>query len=286
MIEGIARTLLFAPGDRPERFAKACASGADAVILDLEDAVLPHAKDAARRSIAAFLDNCNTPGILVRTNPVSHPGFAADLDIASHKAVSGIVLPKADSAAVSSLNEWPKPLYALIETALGVASVAEVANHPSVVRLLHGTLDLTLDLLLDEGSEGALRMLDVVRVSLVIASRVAGIAAPADGVFANIADHDGMVAAASHAAGCGMAGMMCIHPAQVALVNAAFAPSAGKRIWAEQVLEAAQSKPGAFMFEGRMIDAPVLARARGILENAKRHETASNSVKPADLPKR
>lgn len=261
-----ARSLLFVPGDRDDRIPKALASGAGAVIVDLEDAVRPEDKPRARQAVAAVLGNCPAGAVLLRVNAVDSDWYAEDIALAAHSGVAGVVLPKADAAALArAAADVATPLWPLVETAQGLQDLAAMARMPCIARMLLGTIDLGLDLGLDDAHPGGQSMLDIARYQLVTASAAAGLAAPVDGVFTDLGDAAGLAAAAAHARACGMGGMMCIQPGQTAAVNAAFAPAPERIDWARRVLAAAAGQNGAFRFEGQMIDAPVLARASRIL---------------------
>lgn len=262
-----ARSLLFVPGDREARLPKALASAADAVIVDLEDAVSPDDKPGARRAVAAFLGGLPAASVLLRVNAVDTEWYAEDMALAGHAAVAGVVLPKAASEALTrARSDVEAPIWPLVETAQGLQDLPGMASMPGVARLLLGTIDLALDLGIDASHPGGRSMLDVARYHLVGATAAAGLAPPVDGVFTDLGDADGLIAAADHARACGFVGMMCIHPDQAAGVNAAFSPGAAQRDWARRVLEAAGDRSGAFRFEGQMIDKPVLDRATRLLK--------------------
>lgn len=260
----LPRTYLFVPGDRPERFAKAMASGADAVIIDLEDAVAPTAKDAARDALAAWLDAGQGP-VVVRINDAASPGFAADLAVAAHPNVAAIMLPKAERAADLAHAHAAAPLarlLPLIETARGIDGLHEVASAPGVQRLVFGSIDLQLDLGIDGDNEELL----LFRSQVVLASRLADLAAPVDGVSTVIDDAGALAAATRRALRLGFGAKLCIHPRQLAAVQAGFAPSTEELAWAERVVTAAASAAGgAVAVDGRMVDRPVLLRAQALL---------------------
>ncbi len=259
----IARSLLFVPGDRPERFAKAAASGAHAVILDLEDAVAAAAKPAAREACRAWLDAGGRA--LLRVNALDTAWAEADLALARHPGVAGVVLPKAEQGAdidaVLAAVGPQAPVLPLIESAAGMLRVQDIAARPGVQRLLFGTVDFGLDL----GIEGDGDELAAYRAQLVLVSRAAGLQPPVDGVTVALNDEAALAAAVQAARRVGFGGKLCIHPRQVAAVHAGFAPTPAQVEWATQVLARAEGAAGAFEFEGRMVDAPVLARARRIL---------------------
>ncbi|MCB1502976.1 MAG: CoA ester lyase [Bauldia sp.] len=255
---------LFVPADRPERFVKAAASGADAVILDLEDAVAPAAKDAARAALAAALPEA---AIVVRVNAAGTPWHGADLALLDTLPAVGAMLPKAeDPAAVAGLARRlgeGRRLIPLIETALGLHHAAAIAAVPGVTQLAFGPADYRNDVGCDDSPEALL----LARSTLVLASRLGGIAAPLDGPCFDFRDPEATAGEAHHAKSLGFGGKLCIHPAQVPAVRAAFRPGAAEIDWARRVV-AAGGGGGAAAVDGAMIDAPVLARARRILADA------------------
>lgn len=259
-----ARSYLFVPGDRPERFAKAHSSGADAIILDLEDSVAPGAKTAARMAVAEHLDSGQAAW--VRVNGAGTPFFEADVEcVARRSGILGIVLPKAEAAETLGKIRAVRPdivLIPLVESALGLARLREVCAAPGVVRLAFGSVDLRNDLGLGEGPEALLAF----QAQLVLESRVAGLPAPIDGVTLDARSGDAARADALRAKMLGFGAKLLIHPAQVAPVHGAFAGSEEERKWARRVLDEAAARPeGAFMLDGRMVDEPVVALARQIL---------------------
>ncbi len=266
-----ARSALFVPATRPERIPKALAAGADHVVVDLEDAVAADAKDSARAALADYLRDNPDARILVRVNGADTPEFAADIALcAEHGGVVGVMLPKAESARQIAAAAQPgKPVWPIIESALGVANVTEIAQAPGVKHIAFGSLDFGVDLDMDTGSTGAAVMLDHVRCQIALASRAAGIGAPIDGVFAAFDDTAGLQAYARHGRGLGFGGMLCIHPAQVKGVHEAYLPAQADIAWARRIVaEAERTGLGAFQVDGKMVDAPVIARARGILGRA------------------
>lgn len=266
----IIRSALFVPGSRPERFAKALAAGADAVIVDFEDAVEEALKRQAREHLERFLQATETARVMVRVNAADHPEHAADLAFcARHAGIEAVVLPKAESSEqLLAASQAGKPLWPIVESAKGMLALAQIASGASVQRLCFGSLDLALDLNLNNGTPAAEAFLDQARMSVQLHSRAAGLAPPLDGVFPAIADAAGLQRAIEHARNLGYGGALCIHPKQVALIHAALAPSAEDLRWAQRVLaaSAAAGGAGAFQMDGQMIDAPVLNRARRLLE--------------------
>jgi len=259
------RSYLFVPGDRPERFAKACASGAHAVIVDLEDAVAPERKVAARAALADWL-NPERP-VLVRINAADTAWFGEDCALAGRPGVAGIMLPKAervdDLQALRAAGA--AAVLPLIETAVGFDQARALARAAGVQRLVFGSIDFQLDL----GIAGEDEELLAFRSGLVLASRLAGVAAPVDGVSTAIDDPARLAADAACARRLGFGGKLCIHPRQVQVVNAAFSPSEADVRWATRVLEAAAAAGGAAIaVDGKMVDRPVLLRAQAVLAEA------------------
>lgn len=266
-----SRTLLFVPGTRPDRFTRALASGADAVIIDLEDAVAPDAKAEARRHIETFAEGHPGVAFLVRVNGTTTPWFAEDLRLCRGLPdVAGLVLPKAESAdQVMSASASGKPVFPIIESAAGLHALDGIAGVGGLGRLVFGALDLSLDLGIAPDTHGASILLDQARFQLVLQSRVSELAAPVDGVWPDVADAEGLALAARRARDMGFGGLLCIHPAQVSVVHRAFAPDATELAWARRVVaEADRLKSYAFKLDGKMVDRPVIERARRVVERA------------------
>ncbi len=266
-----ARTALFVPATRLERIAKALASGADAVIVDLEDAVAPADKEAARQALAAHLQAHPAQRVWIRINGPGEAQHAEDVALCrASAAVAGIVVPKVDDAAALALAAAAgKPLWPIIESAAAVQALEAIVAVPAAQRLCFGTLDMEVALGLESGSAGAAALLDQLRGRLVLASARAGLEPPLDGVFPDFHDPDGLAAAMARARGMGFGGALCIHPVQVAVIHRVLEPDPAQLRWAGAVLEhAARHGPGVFVHEGRMVDAPVLALARRLLARA------------------
>ena len=262
-----ARSYLFVPGNRPDRFAKAFDSGADAVIIDLEDAVAPDQKDAARAALAAWraVARGHRAQLVVRINDDASPWFEADLALVRTLDSCAVMLPKAESRRqLERLSAALVPgtgVIALIETAGGLHEVDAVAAAPAVERLAFGTLDYALDLGLTDDPRGLLYPAS----RIALASRVAGLAPPVAGITAALDDDAALRSDFDLARACGFGAKMCIHPRQVATVHAMLAPTDAQRAWAARVLAAAESGSGAVQVDGKMVDQPVLLRARAIL---------------------
>jgi citrate lyase subunit beta/citryl-CoA lyase len=260
MTAAIARTWLFVPGDRPERFEKAQASGADEVIIDLEDAVEPERKESARRAAVAGLADVSA---WVRINPVGTPWHADDLAaLRGVPGLRGVVLPKAeDPADLESLAAAVSgPVLPLVETALGLSQVAGLARCTGIARLAFGSIDFCLDLGCEETEEALL----FARSQLVLASRLAGLPPPVDGVTVDVADPAAASAASRHARALGFGGKLCIHPAQIEPVAAAWRRAPEEVAWARRVVEAS-SAGGAVRVDGQLVDRPVVERAHRLL---------------------
>jgi citrate lyase subunit beta / citryl-CoA lyase len=265
----LARSYLFVPGNRPERVAKACAAGADAVIVDLEDAVPPAEKAAARAAVAAWL--ASERPVLIRINSAGSEWFDDDLGLCGQPGVAGVVVPKAERtehlAQVNASTRADTAVLPLIETAQGFWNAMALAQANGVQRLLFGSIDFQVDLGIDGDGEELLYF----RSQLVLVSRLAGIAAPVDGITTDIDDGEQLRADSLRARRMGFGGKLCIHPKQIAHVNACFAPSADEVAWAQRVVEAAQAANGAAVaVDGKMIDRPVLLKAQAILHEVQR----------------
>jgi citrate lyase subunit beta/citryl-CoA lyase len=271
----LPRTYLFVPGDRPERFAKALASGADAVVIDLEDAVAPAAKVAARDAVRHFLaaaDAEERERIVIRINDESTAWYAGDLTLLLSSHAGQVMLPKTEKAETVGQLCARCPgiaVLALVETARGVLAAEAIAIAPGVQRVVFGTLDYALDLDLSGDPRG----LDYAASRLALASRAAGIAPPVAGVTAALDDEAQLLADMARARAHGFAAKLCIHPRQVAVVHAALAPGAEELAWARRVMDAMAAVgqgAGAVQLDGRMIDKPVIERARRLIERAAR----------------
>ena len=263
------RSYLFVPATRPDRIGKALASGADAVVVDLEDAVAPEAKASARTALGDWLRAAFEPAVplYVRVNGADTDWFDADLALCreARERLAGIVLPKAERTDHIARTAAVAPVLPLIESAHGIAAAAVLAGAPGVQRLLFGAIDFALDLGIADEREGLLPF----RSQLVLASRLAGLPPPVDGVTTATGD-DALVAAdTQYARRLGFGAKLCIHPRQVAPVHDAFAPTPAEAEWARRVLAAAATAGGAAVaMDGRMIDRPVVLAAQRILDRA------------------
>jgi citrate lyase subunit beta/citryl-CoA lyase len=257
----VLRSYLFVPGNRPDRYEKACATRAGAVIVDLEDAVAPAGKAAARASLVAWLSPARP--VIVRVNAPGSEWYGDDLAACAQEGVRAIVVPKAEEAdsIADAAHTSGRPVLPLVETARGVWSALAIAQARGVHRLLFGSLDFQADL--DAPDDELL----YARSQLVLVSRVARIAAPVDGITQAIDDPELLRRDCERARRLGFGGKLCIHPRQVDVVNRCFAPSEEEREWARRVVAAfAASGGNAALLDGRMIDRPVLVRAQSILD--------------------
>ncbi|WP_334147951.1 HpcH/HpaI aldolase/citrate lyase family protein [Microbacterium sp.] len=264
MTFALGPALLFCPGDRPERFATAL-ERADAVIIDLEDAVLPAAKSQARENlIAAQVD---PDRVIVRVNAPGSEAFAADLAALEHTDFRTVMVAKTEHAEGLDAFRERYSLIALCETARGVHAADRIAAHPQVVAMMWGAEDLVASLggTSSRRSDGGYR--DVARYarSRVLLEAGAHGKSAIDAVHVDIADTAGLDTEAKDAAASGFAATACIHPSQVAAIRAAYRPDAETLSWARAVLDAAADERGVFRFDGRMIDEPVLRHARSVV---------------------
>ena len=262
------RSYLFVPATRTDRIAKAAASGAGAVIVDLEDAVAPQDKDLARQALQQWLQSDNAVPVYVRINACDTPWYLEDVQLCHADKILGLVVPKAgDEAQLRLLNQQlpHKVLLPLIETALGFHQALSIAKVKGVLKLLFGSIDFKKDL----GIAGEDDALLYFRSHLVLISRLTGLDAPVDGVTTAIEDMSLVTKDAQRAASLGFGGKLCIHPKQIEPVENAFRPSDSDIEWAHRVLKAAlESQGAAVALDGQMIDKPVIERAQSMLARA------------------
>lgn len=270
-----ARSLLFVPGNRPERFHKAAQSGADAVILDLEDAVPPAQKQAARDAVCQHwpqLLALHVP-LVVRINAADSAQWQADLAALSQlQQLAAVMVPKAESAdtlrdaheALSGVALLP-----LVESAAGHDALPRIAAAPGVLRLTLGHIDFMADTGMQCSDDE--RELAPLRFAMTMATRLQRLAPAIDGVTTALDDAQRLREDTQRALRFGFGAKLCIHPRQVALVHEAMAPSAVELDWARRVIAADSAAAGAAVqLDGRMVDAPVVLRARHLLARAQR----------------
>ncbi|AXF22820.1 CoA ester lyase [Burkholderia pyrrocinia] len=273
-----ARSLLFVPATRPERFAKALDSGADCIIVDLEDAVGADSKDIARTQLAQhlpYLTSGQLSRTVVRVNAVGTPWHDADIALLRDWTKQGVVvmLPKSEDAnalrrVAEQLGDAAR-VVALVESLAGLDAADALARDPQVVRVAFGHLDFQLDLGMRASPEEP--ELAFARNALVAASRRAGLPAPIDGVTTRTDDAERLAADARRARAFGFGGKLCIHPAQVAGVNAAMGYSDDEQAWAQRVIDEAAKHGGtAFSLDGRMVDLPVIRAAEAIVASMRK----------------
>lgn len=259
--------LLFCPADRPERFAKAL-ERSDAIILDLEDAVLPDAKGAARANvIEAEIDPAR---VIVRVNAPDSDAFAADLAALARTDFRTVMVAKTESAEGLAAFDDRYSLIALCETARGIHAADRIAAHPLVSAMMWGAEDLVASLggTSSRTPSGGYRdIARYARARVLLESGAHGKAA-IDAVHIDIDDIAGLEREAVDAAASGFRATACIHPSQVATIRSAYRPDDDAVAWAHAVLAAAESERGVFRFEGRMVDEPVLRHARSVVSRA------------------
>ena len=273
---GFCSNFLFVPGTRPERFTKALDSGAGGVIIDLEDAVAAEDKEMARNAIRGAWPSFTAEQkkrLVIRSNSPGSKFYSADLILAQELDVACLLIPKSESLDEMNGAALVLPntaLIPMIETAIGLDHLREIANSNQVIRLALGNLDLQADLgMVCDPQETELQ---TARYQIVLASRVAQIAPPIDGVTPSTDDVVRIQDDAERAKRMGFGGKLCIHPKQVGIVKSAFMPSEAEVAWAKRVIDAdATSKGGAVKLDGRMIDRPVVLLAQRTIAIAGKH---------------
>jgi citrate lyase subunit beta/citryl-CoA lyase len=289
------RSFLFVPGNVPRRVEKAFALEADAIILDLEDSVAPGDKARTRKPVAEALGRARRPRGYVRVNAASTPWCYEDLVETIGAGVDGVVLPKVESAADLHAIDWllaalerargiaegAIDLMPLIETASGMQRVDRILQARSlrpyaspwrVRRVCFGAADYARELGLSVGPEET--ELAEARARLVLASRAAGLENPVDSPWFDLADSDAFRRALARSRNAGFQGRLCIHPDQIAAVNAAYSPSDEEIARAERIVaefrRAEAAGAAAIELDGQMIDTPIARRAEAVLEAARR----------------
>ncbi|HTT09363.1 MAG TPA: CoA ester lyase [Burkholderiaceae bacterium] len=268
----LPRTYLFVPGNRPERFDKALATGADAVIVDLEDAVPPEGKMEARAAVARWL--APQRPVVVRINAPGTLWFAEDIALCALAGVAAVMVPKAEQ--VADLHRIAtvavdRPMLPLVETAAGFDNARTLARAEGVQRLVFGSIDFQLDLGMQGGDDELLPF----RSQLVLVSRLAGLAPPVDGVTAAIDDAELLARDTARARRLGFGAKLCIHPRQVETVKRGFMATQQELAWARRVLEAAARAHGAAVqLDGGMVDRPVILRAQAIVDEFEARDKA------------
>lgn len=269
-----SRSVLFVPGDSPRKIERARASAADVIVLDLEDGVAPDQKNEARSLVAKALAEPTDRPIVVRVNAMDTPWGGADAAMIRETVPDAVMVPKAAARSTAGTVPFSVPVVALIETATGLRDVHEIAARDGIALLALGSADLGAEL----GWRPRKDELELLgpRTSLVLASAAVGLHAPLDAVHLDIRDLAGLRQSAERARDLGLAGKLCIHPAQVELVNEVFTPSSEEIHHAERVLVAHRSALEGGLavtsVDGRLVDAPVVASAASVLAAAARSD--------------
>ena len=285
------RSWLFAPGDSPAKMEKALGSGADAVILDLEDSVAPTRKVEARTLVADFLagHRGSTVQLWVRINPLNTPWARDDVDAAIALGLTGLVLPKADSAAaLAELEHWLGPaqqraglpagkikvLPLVTETPASLFNLGTYAgSSPRLAAMTWGAEDLSaaIGAITARTPDGAYTPLYDLARSLCLAGAAAAGVPAIETVYPDFRDLDGLAAYAARGRRDGFVGMMAIHPSQVAPINAAFTPAAEEIAEAQAIVDLFEANPGAgtLALNGRMVDQPHLLQSLRLLQRVR-----------------
>lgn len=282
---GMPRSWLFVPATRPERFDKAVNSGADAVIIDLEDAVESADKPQAREHIAQYVAQSNNDkikptakdakvrasGLWLRLNNDVHleEDLALCESLASHDAIHGIVLPKVTEASQieSVFKSLKLPIVAQIESARGISQLDAIAQSEGLVALSYGRLDISNELDLTAGSEAEQDFFIQLRIQMRLISKLYNLSAPIESIYADFKDTAAMEATAGYASDLGFSGMLCIHPLQVDIANRAFKASESQLAFATKVIEHyQQTGDSIFAVEGVMVDLPVILQCQRLLQ--------------------
>jgi citrate lyase beta subunit len=261
-----ARSALFVPGSRPERFIKARTSGADVTILDLEDSVLESEKSQALKNIVASFESspeASLGAVVVRVNsPRMQEEVSAILESSAvaDENFLGFVIPKVESW--DSIPALPDHLFsiAIIESIAGIRNADEIARHPKIAKLAFGGMDFAAEV-----ETNSPTVHDYARVRLLLASVSAGIGKPWDSPSAHIKDLGAVKIESEHAHDLGFGGKMSIHPSQIEVIHSVFRVKQEEIDWAREVLA---SKAGAAQVSGQMVDRPVLLQAQRILKRA------------------
>lgn len=278
----VPRSYLFVPATSVRKMDKAYASAADAIIIDLEDAVATSEKPAARTAIATLVPATPARPTWIRINAVGTGFCFEDLQACCRPGVAGLLLPKVESAEQVRMVDWVLSsleqarglpaggitLAGIVETALGLQHVAASAGAaPRLRRLMFGAVDLAADLGIDISDDvGATNQ---ARFAISCASRAAGLQPPVDTAYTDIPNLEGLRATATRARALGYTGKACIHPGQIAVVNEVFTPSDSEVAWARRVVErfgqAEREGLAAITLDGQMLDYPVVEKARRLL---------------------
>ncbi len=260
-------TPLFVPGTRSDRFEQALQSGADTIIIDLEDSVSDSQKEAARKNLLAF--NKKSSNIFVRVNDLDSPHVKEDLACIEKCGEVGIMLSKSEDAGAMTnwlaLHSIERKILCLIETVKGLATISELLRHKNVIGCAFGHFDFSIDL----GCTTDLLVLAPYRAELVLKSKLHGKAAPLDCVTADISAIDQLKLDCEDAKKRGFGGKLLIHPSQVKPAQSIFLPSREEYEKAKKLLEVAASQ-AILQHEGRMIDKPIVKKAEKLIDEYER----------------
>lgn len=260
---------LFVPAIRLDRVAKAVATGADVVIIDLEDAVAHDQKDDVRAKLIEF-DAISIHRYWLRINASHQSDYMDDLQCVSKlNKVDGIVLPKCQNPEqVESLHQATGlPVIAVVETPIGVANIAKIATAKGLYAMSFGCLDLLHSHGVRMGSQAAEVLFDKIRSDLLVHSLANGARPPIDAVFVDFEDDQGLIACVRHWVDFGFGGQMAIHPKQIAVMQQALPVSDDERIFANKILaEYQRTGDVVFAIDGRMVDLPLILWAKAVLD--------------------
>ncbi|WP_201547740.1 HpcH/HpaI aldolase/citrate lyase family protein [Psychrobacter sp. Pi2-1] len=263
------KTWLFVPATRIDRVAKAFASGADAVIVDLEDAVAPEDKASAREALQQYHDSAGYQPIWVRINKAGSEEFFKDIVLCQKMPnLAGVLLAKAEQAEdINNVHQLTNlPVIALIESAIGLYQIDSMAKAVGLAAFSYGFLDLCNDLQVQVGTPAADIIANQIRYQLILTSKVHQLSPPIDTIYPDFNDKVGLSARVQLWSQMGMSGMLCIHPKQVAAVQQALQPTDEALLFAQRVIEEYdRSGQAVFKIDGEMVDAPVIERSRQLL---------------------
>lgn len=270
-----AKSYLFVPAIDIHRVPKAFARGADAVIIDLEDAVSESVKIQSRQNVVDYLSSAEAKPVWVRINASSSTYQAMDIDtlkslpLTALNNVLGVYVPKAEKAndIESVRHALGKPVIALVETPEGIANIPELAKAHGLTALTYGFLDICEKLGVRADSEAGQMVANQIRYSLLLNSKLNGLIAPIECVYPPFNDNDGLSQRVTWCTDMGFSGMLCIHPNQVAIVNKLARPTVEQLAFAKKVADHyAATGLAAFAIDGQMVDTPVIVQAQKLLQ--------------------
>ncbi|MGP9545649.1 HpcH/HpaI aldolase/citrate lyase family protein [Psychrobacter sp. AOP7-B1-25] len=264
------KTWLFVPATRIDRVAKAFASGADAVIVDLEDAVAPEDKASAREALQQYHNSADYQPVWVRINKASSEAFFKDIVLCQTMPnLAGVLLAKAEEASdIESVHQLTNlPVITLIESAIGLYKLDSMAKAVGLAAFSYGFLDLCNDLQVQVATPAADIIANQIRYQLILTSKVHQLSPPIDTIYPNFNNEVGLISRVQLWSQMGMSGMLCIHPKQVAIVQKALQPTDEALLFAQRVVEEYErSGQAVFKIDEEMVDAPVIERCRQLLD--------------------